>query len=145
MIRIVVGVDGTPEAQHALRWAVDEARARDGALVEVVHAWLYPEPCRRATFNLPYSLAEQDAASVVGRSLQQVRAETNTTVPIDVRLVEDDPVTALLERASGAALVVVGRTRRSRVGRWVHRRSVARAVADHAPCPVTVVGLNDRW
>jgi nucleotide-binding universal stress UspA family protein len=145
MVRIVVGVDGTPESQHALRWAVDEARTRNGAVVEVVHAWLYPEPCRRATFNLPHSLAEQDAAALMGRSLRQVRAETHTTVPIDARLVEDEPVAALLGRAAGAALVVVGRSRRSRVGRWFHRRSVARAVADHAPCPVTVVTSGDRW
>jgi len=145
MVRIVVGVDGTPESQHALRWAVHEAQARDGALVEVVHAWTYPEPCRRATFNLPRSLAEHDAAALVGRSLRQVRDETHTTVPIDARLVEDEPVAALLDRASGAALVVVGRTRRSRIGRWFHRRSVARTVADHAPCPVTVVSPGDRW
>jgi nucleotide-binding universal stress UspA family protein len=145
MVRIVVGVDGTPEAQHALRWAVDEARTRDGALIEVVHAWVHPEPCRRATFNLPHSLAEHDAACLVGRSLRQIREETETTVPIDVRLVEDEPVKALLERAVGAALVVVGRTHRSRIGRLVHRRSVAREVADHAPCPVTVVSPGDRW
>jgi nucleotide-binding universal stress UspA family protein len=145
VVRIVVGVDGTPESEHALRWALEEARVRDGATVEVVHAWAYPEPCRRATFNLPRELAEQDAASVVGRSLRTLRAEMHTTVPIDTRLVEEEPVAALLGRAVGAALVVVGRSRRSRVSRWLHRRSVARAVADHAPCPVTVVTPGDRW
>jgi len=144
MERIVVGVDGTPGSQRALRWAVDEAAERGGVVVEVVHAWAYPEPCRRAQFNLPRDLAEYDAASVVGRSLEQVRAETKTRVPIDTRLVEGEPVEALLSRAVGAALVVVGRTRRSRVGRWFHR-SVARAVADRAPCPVTVVTPGDRW
>jgi nucleotide-binding universal stress UspA family protein len=144
-MRIVVGVDGTPESQHALRWAVDEARARNGALVEVVHAWVHPEPCRRASFNLPHRLAEHDAACVVGGSLARLREETNTTVPIDARLVEGEPVGALLERADGASLVVVGRGRHTRLGRWLRRPSVARSVADRAPCPVTVVSPDDHW
>jgi nucleotide-binding universal stress UspA family protein len=144
MERIVVGIDGTPEAQHALRWAVDEASNRPDAVVEAVHAWLHPEPCRKATFNMPHELGEHDAAALLGRTLEQVRAETHTHVPIDACVVEDEPVHALLERASGAALVVVGRTRRTRVGRWLHQ-SVAREVADRAPCPVTVVTPGDTW
>lgn len=31
MGRIVVGVDGSEASQQALRWAIDEARTRDGA------------------------------------------------------------------------------------------------------------------
>lgn len=144
MDRIVVGVDGTPESQHALRWAVEEASTRPDAVVEVVHAWLHPEPCRKATFNMPHELGEHDAAVLVGRTLERVRSESHTTVPIDTCLIEDEPVHALLDRARGAALLVVGRTRRSRVGRALHR-SVARAVADRAPCPVTVVTPGDIW
>ena len=36
--RIVVGVDGSPTAQRALRWALDMARPGHGE-VEVVHTW----------------------------------------------------------------------------------------------------------
>lgn len=139
MVRIVVGVDGSEASQRALRWAIDEARARPGAVVDVVHVWTYPEPCRRATFNLPHELAEQDAAALVGRSLRQARAETEIDVPIDASLIEGEPVAALLERAVGAEIMVVGHTRRSRVGRWLRRHSVARAVTEGASCPVTVV------
>jgi nucleotide-binding universal stress UspA family protein len=139
MVRIVVGVDGTPESRAALRFAVAEARRRGGALVEVVHAWVAPEPCRKAHFNLPHALAEHDAAALMGHALRDLRAEADIDVPIDARLVEDEPVRALLDRAVGAALVVVGHTQRSRLGRWLHRHSVAREVADRAPCPVTVV------
>ena len=143
MVRIVVGIDGSEESQHALCWAIDEARTRVGAVVEVVHAWTFPEPCRRATFNFPRSLAEQDAAALVGESVRRARDETPVDVPLDVNLVEGEPVTALLARAVGAELLVVGHTRRSRVGRWLHRRSVAREIADRAPCPVTVVTSGD--
>jgi nucleotide-binding universal stress UspA family protein len=39
--RIVVGVDGSPSSQEALRWAVREARAVGGS-VDAVTAWEYP-------------------------------------------------------------------------------------------------------
>jgi nucleotide-binding universal stress UspA family protein len=39
--RIVVGVDGSEEARHALDWAMSEAEVR-GANVEVVHAYSAP-------------------------------------------------------------------------------------------------------
>ena len=144
MDRIVVGIDGTPEAEHALRWAVDEARTRPDTVVEVVHAWLHPEPCRKAAFNMPHELGERDAATLVGRALEHVRSETQTPVPIDACVVEDEPVHALLDRARGAALLVVGRTKGTRLGSRL-RRSVARDVADRAPCPVTVVAPGDTW
>jgi len=143
VVRIVVGIDGSEESQHALCWAIDEARTREGAVVEVVHAWTFPEPCRRATFNFPRSLAEQDAAALVGESVRRARDETPVDVPLDVNLVEGEPVKTLLARAVGAELLVVGHTRRSRVGRWFHRWSVAGAVADRATCPVAVITSGD--
>ena len=39
--RIVVGVDGSPGSQHALRWAARQAQY-DGATLEAVTAWQYP-------------------------------------------------------------------------------------------------------
>ena len=39
--KIVVGVDGSPESDAALKVAYDEALARQGELV-VVHAWEFP-------------------------------------------------------------------------------------------------------
>jgi len=39
--RYVVGVDGSEGSRAALRWAAAEA-ARDGAELEVVHAWQPP-------------------------------------------------------------------------------------------------------
>jgi nucleotide-binding universal stress UspA family protein len=41
MERIVVGVDRSPGSREALRWAVEEGRARH-CRVEAVHAWHVP-------------------------------------------------------------------------------------------------------
>ena len=41
--RVVVGVDGSPGADEALRWAVGEAVRRD-AILEVTSCWLYSAP-----------------------------------------------------------------------------------------------------
>jgi nucleotide-binding universal stress UspA family protein len=142
MVRIVVGVDGTEASYEALRWAIDEARAREGAVVEVVHVWTYPEPCRKATFNTPRALAEQDAAVLVGAAVRWAREEVGVDVPLDTKLVEGEPVAALLDEAVGAEMVVVGHAPRSRVGRWLRRHSVSREVAEGAPCPVTVVAAR---
>jgi len=38
---VVVGVDGSPMSRAALRWAVEEARARHGR-VRAIHAWMSP-------------------------------------------------------------------------------------------------------
>jgi nucleotide-binding universal stress UspA family protein len=40
---MVVGIDGSETAQRALRWALDEARARNATL-NVVHTWEIPQP-----------------------------------------------------------------------------------------------------
>ena len=46
---IVVGVDGSPEAKHALLWAAEQARLTDGSL-RVVYAW---EPPAVAGLHIP--------------------------------------------------------------------------------------------
>jgi nucleotide-binding universal stress UspA family protein len=41
MARIVVGIDDSPAATAALRWALEEARLRRATL-EIVHTWVFP-------------------------------------------------------------------------------------------------------
>lgn len=68
--RVVVGIDGSANADRALAWALDEGRAR-GATVEVVHAW-QPAVVGGAPFALPAAasaaLAEA-AASVLDTAI----------------------------------------------------------------------------
>ena len=65
--------------------------------------------------------------------------ETHPGVVVDEVVVLDRPVGALLERASGAALLVVGRHGRAG-GAETPLGSVCHAVLHYAPCPVMITG-----
>jgi nucleotide-binding universal stress UspA family protein len=139
MPRIVVGVDNSEGSRRALEWAVDEATRR-GAHVEAVHVWHFP-------YVPP---APGIALSVLGDEEfeAEARRQLNDSVdPIDARalpepiervLLCDGTVTALLERAKGADLLVVGsRGRGGFAGLLLG--SVSQEVSHHAPCPVVIV------
>ena len=136
---IVVGVDDTPEAQIALRWAVDEAAHRDVA-VRVVRAYLndldrwpaigmggyVPPPMPLDTFQ-----QELDDAVQVARDRLGYEGGSGW-------LADSDPSHAILREADAAELVVVGTRSRNKMSA-AFLGSVATAVAAKAPCPVVVV------
>src|SRR5258708_10789157 len=64
---VVVGVDGSPESEHALAWAARYAWAV-GARVQAVLAPHYPAVGRRA----PPGIAPRSATSEVGQSREQM-------------------------------------------------------------------------
>jgi nucleotide-binding universal stress UspA family protein len=114
--RVVVGVDGSPQAAAALAWAVEDARVRSARLT-VVHAGARAVP------------ATLDAA---------VDAVDTTGVAVERLLAADSPAPALLAAAADADLVVVGS--RGRGGfREALLGSVTHHVTQHALCPVVVV------
>lgn len=103
-LRIVVGVDGSPEARTALRWAVDEAHRR-GYRVDVVAAWQRPWPGPRQKIDLVADAVESHANEAVAEAV----AEFEDDPVMGTRLVvEDKPGLALVEAAKGASLLVVG-------------------------------------
>ncbi|KJS52843.1 universal stress protein [Streptomyces rubellomurinus] len=137
--RIVVGVDGSPASEQALRWAIDYARAVHGT-VHAVAAWEYPafygwsgpSVVPAEAFN-PEELARQALAE----SIAKVAGE-DPGVRITRSVVPGNAVQALLEAARGAALLVVG-SRGLGGFSGVLLGSVSRHLVEHAPCPVTVV------
>jgi nucleotide-binding universal stress UspA family protein len=136
--RIVVGVDGSEGARHALAWAVDEAVLRD-ARVEVVHAWRHPyAPPGTYVMRIPTDDAlESEAREVLDRAVDGVDSRRLST-PIDRILVCDGAAGALLDACKGADLLVVGsRGRGGFAGLLLG--SVSQAVAQHATCPVVIV------
>ncbi|MGW6918571.1 universal stress protein [Kitasatospora sp. NPDC054939] len=137
--RIVVGVDGSPSSERALRWAADYAQAVGGTL-NAIAAWEYPAFFGWSGLSVPPA-AGFDPQELAGRIL----AETVTKVlghEPEIRVTEavlpGNAAQVLLEAVGGAALVVVGnRGRGGFTGTLLG--SVSRHLTERAPCPVVVV------
>ena len=134
--RVVVGIDGSARSLAAMRWAAAEARVRDADL-EVVHAWRLPvmSPPSPMTVLPDYSLLEANGRAVLEAAVAQPDL---AGLRVHSRLTHDSPARALLERATGAGLLVAGTRGLGRVsGALVG--SVSRQLLHHAPCPVVVI------
>jgi nucleotide-binding universal stress UspA family protein len=139
--KVLVGYDGTPGADHALGWALREAR-RLGTSAELVYA-LSQAAYVPAAFMVPGTViwADHMAMQAVRDMLVEAVDKARAGYP-------DVPITALTDRgaaelvlrtrAADAALLVVGsHSHRAIAGLLLG--SVAEAVTAHASCPVIVV------
>lgn len=139
MARIVVGVDGSAGSLTALRWALDEAKLR-GAQLDVVHAWTYPYFVTPPNVPMPMPPREDleaGAQAVLEEAVHAVVPQ-DPGVAVHSACAEGPAAATLVERATGADLVVVGsRGHGGFVGLLLG--SVSQQVAHHAPCPVVIV------
>jgi nucleotide-binding universal stress UspA family protein len=138
MARIVVGIDDSPAAADALRWALEEARRR-GATLEVVHTWTFPIASELPGGEVSRLVTdlERAASEVLDEVLDGIVGD-DPEVNVVRRVLEGPPARILIEAAVGADLLVVGsRGRGGFVGLLLG--SVAQQCVHHAPCPVVVV------
>ena len=135
--RIVVGVDGSPHSNAALRWSVEQATARGGA-VSAVFAWQVPFISNPGAFNRG-ELQEAYRAFLIQTVSEIVPAPP---VPLAPVLAEGDPTEALVRAAQGADLLVLGIRGRSPAAGLL-LGSVSQACAASAPCPVVLVKRPD--
>jgi nucleotide-binding universal stress UspA family protein len=162
--RIVVGVDGSPNARRALAWAAAEARLRQ-AVLQVVHAYhgknlaapVYfgsthtydasvgaggvPEPELTASVQRreAFEGAVRSQADELLEALLGDLAETLTGVEVQRTVVEDrHPAEALVQLSVDADLLVVGSRGRGGFSELL-LGSVSHASVLHAVCPVVVV------
>lgn len=135
--RVVVGVDASPASAEALRWAIDEARAREAELV-IVHAWQLPYLGVYPYVGEAYDggVLERAAAETVDGLLAE--AGVPDGLAVTRRLVHEPPARAILDAGADADLIVVG-ARGSGGFKGMLLGSVSHHVANHAPCPVVVV------
>jgi nucleotide-binding universal stress UspA family protein len=131
--RIVVGVDGSPNASAALRWALSHAQALE-AEVTAVLAWQMPFLSHPGAFDS----GEVEGWAKAALLDAVTEAAPAPAVPLEAVVAEGDPTESLTEAAKGADLLVVGARGRGRfapmaIG-WV-----AVSCAAHAPCPVVIV------
>jgi nucleotide-binding universal stress UspA family protein len=141
MEKIVVGVDGSDASKDALRWAVEDARAR-GAEVIALHAYEVPVPAPDASPSSPVDLpalvaeAHESAQQFVTSVVDEVVGNA-VTVDVAPIAVEDEPAKALLDASRDADLIVVGSHGHGLSGLFLG--SVSLECAQHAACPVVIV------
>jgi nucleotide-binding universal stress UspA family protein len=136
---VVVGVDGSPGAAAALRFAFEEARMR-GLPLRVVCAWeasasTYVGETFAATPD-GFLEAEHHADEVLREALGHLALDV--AADIEALAVEGHPATVLMEQARDAALLVVG-SRGHGTAASLLLGSVSQKLAHHAPCPLVIV------
>lgn len=137
--RVVVGVDGSAESEHALRWAAHLADTVDGDL-EAVMAWPSQLDWAWALPMIPDWNPNEDAAKQLELSLEHVFGDA---IPTALRrtVVEGNAAKALLDASRGATVLVVG-SRGHGGFAGLLLGSVSAACAERAECPVLVVHGN---
>jgi nucleotide-binding universal stress UspA family protein len=137
--RIVVGVDGSPSGDAALRWAVTQAELT-GDTVHAIMAWhpvvissygWAPMPVGDGT-DLQ-SIAEKSLAAATSRACQ-----AGSTVTIEQQVIEGYAPTVLIDASADADLLVVG-SRGHGTFTYALLGSVSQHCAHHAKCPVVIV------
>jgi nucleotide-binding universal stress UspA family protein len=149
---IVVGVDGSPGSDAALRWALAEAKLR-AVPVRAVNAYESPplladgiamgapsvlasaassEDVQRLT-----SVSEAKARRVLDEALARADAQRNG-VEVEAEAVEGSPAETLIRAGRDAELLIVGsRGRGGFAGLLLG--SVSQQCAQHPPCPVVIL------
>ncbi|MGW5118561.1 universal stress protein [Streptomyces noursei] len=101
---ITVGVDGTPQALAAAQWAAYEARLRQCRL-RLLTAW---QPLTGKPRGAPWT---PELPHWPDRIIEEARAAVESTqpgLPVDVSLVREPPLEALVEAAEQADLLALG-------------------------------------
>jgi nucleotide-binding universal stress UspA family protein len=134
--RIVVGVDASSESEEALRWAVRYAELVGGA-VEVVHAWHLPDEVAWLQ-SLPPPAGRMDVAREALAEIVERAVGQGSSVGVTTEIIEGRAAKVLVDKAKGAALLVVGHRG---LGGFdgVLLGSVSATCLAHAPCSVVVV------
>lgn len=144
---IVVGVDGTPESQLALRWATEEAKVR-GLPVRVISVYEWP-PTPPLSVPLttshgsdvpPTPEANEAARRAMDEAYVYVRDQIGESRVSGAHLT-GRPAAILVAESTAAELLVVGSRSRSALAS-VMLGSVSSPVAAHADCPVVVVRIG---
>jgi nucleotide-binding universal stress UspA family protein len=141
---IVVGHDGSKDADHALSVALDLA---DGLSVPVtiVRAWTIDTAPRPANWQFGYVSSYSEYAQAVTDKLTRDTAALVGRYPqlsVEYRVAMGGPAKTLLEVSRGSRMLVVGSRGRGGLAGML-LGSVSEQCVRHADCPVLVVRLTD--
>ncbi len=133
---ILVGVDDSPAAAEAVRWAANEAALR-GASLHVMHAWDLPGFAGWEDAPVTREGLQAESTRILDGLTAQA-AEGRPGLDVVGVSVEGAPVEELLAAAGEADLLVVG-SRGEGGFKGLLLGSVSHQCALHAPCPVVIV------
>jgi nucleotide-binding universal stress UspA family protein len=137
---VVVGIDGVPDSNAALAFALEQAAAR-GVALHALYAWWTVSNLRKGPMDMRQYDAV-DAENEARRMLSEATAGWGEAYPdVDVTLVPVhslNPTLALLEASEEAGLLVVSRHGGNALTRLL-LGSVGDAAVRDALCPVAVV------
>ena len=141
MAGIVVGIDGSPNAQPALDWAVGEATIRSVPLTvitvnEVLASYMTGQPVTHPTDDERLAKLRQAAENAMTDAITRVGPDGPLSA--SVQAVSGFSAQVLIDASTNAELLVVG-TRGG--GGFPHLSigAVASKVLHHAHCPVVLV------
>jgi nucleotide-binding universal stress UspA family protein len=137
---VVVGVDGSDNAWHALDWAVGEAKLR-GATLKVVCS--FEDPVTSVGLGTAFGVGtpvtvDPGVMENAARSIVEQAATRVGDVPVELVSRADRPGDVLCEESDGASLLVVGSRGHGALGSLL-LGSVSNHVVHHATCPIVVI------
>jgi nucleotide-binding universal stress UspA family protein len=141
MSGIVVGIDGSHSASHALEWAMTEAAIRKAPLTvitvnSVPASYWSGAPVELAGDEERVAEIRKTAEAAVEKIAEKLGADRPESVTVTA--ISGFPVQTLVDVSSGADLLVVG-TRGGGGFASLVVGSVCNQVVHHAHCPVVVV------
>jgi nucleotide-binding universal stress UspA family protein len=148
--RVVVGIDGSPASAAALRWAAAEARLRNMRLhvVQVRNQHVVVASGHLAASANGNASVDRVVADSALRALIREAVGPDGGLAVQLELLDGLPAQVLLDRAAGAALLVLGSSRPGALDAGPVGKPpaplgpVARDCLRAAPCPVVIVTVQ---
>jgi nucleotide-binding universal stress UspA family protein len=130
---VVVGIDGSPAAIEAARWAVEEAADRDIPLRLV---YVIDEKSSDMSIKLQY-------AETALRAATRAAEAVGKPVGIETSIIYGSVDEGLIEESKAAIMICAGSVGVGSVA-WTLLGSTAATLAGSAHCPVAIIGRHDR-
>lgn len=136
---VLVGVDGSPHSEAALRYAVAEAHRR-GARLRVVSTYFPEYAVRGRTQPLTESepAIEDDLEAQTRRMVEEALAGDAPAPPVDIVIAAGPAAGVLIDMSAQVDVLVVGHRGRGGFASLL-LGSVGQQCVLHAHCPVIVV------
>ena len=141
---IVVGTDGSPTADAAIRWAAEDAAIRNAHLT-IVHA-MPPAVGTWLATPVPPGVLEwehETGRQLLDDATATAKAAAGESLSVSTEVLVSGVVPALVQLSRDAQLVVVGSRGKGMLARTV-LGSVSMGLVHHARSPVAVIRDTDR-